>query len=256
MREYCADNKLDIVKSYPSYERLRNGLPTYVWMASPRHNLFYCATPKCASTTWKTYILEDAGLKWKGDNHAAAASRIGVKKMFTERKTNFMPFLEKYRPANRLVIVRNPWARLVSAYEDKIVHTRWQLKTLCVAGINYPTNRSTIIPFSTLIDCLTTSNRKVIWNAHINPFTSLCGFCYMDYNIIVKMEEMAEAEPFIKQKLNFSKTELHYKPRRKGKFSNTYASYYRTLTDNHIKKLQDIYKDDIELFGYPRTPFE
>ena len=41
--------------------------------------------------------------------------------MFPDDRPEFEDFLESYRPANRLIIVRNPWARLVSAYEDKIV---------------------------------------------------------------------------------------------------------------------------------------
>ena len=39
----------------------------------------------------------------------------------------YVRFLDGYRPNNRLLIVRNPWARLVSAYEDKIVKSNWAL---------------------------------------------------------------------------------------------------------------------------------
>lgn len=69
IREYCTNNKEELTNTYPNYERLRIGLTLYVWMASPRHHLFYCATPKCASTTWKTYIMKDLGMEWTADTH-------------------------------------------------------------------------------------------------------------------------------------------------------------------------------------------
>lgn len=44
-------------------------------------------------------------------------------------------FLESYRPANRLAIVRNPWARLVSAYEDKVIRAKWPLNVSIYLGV-------------------------------------------------------------------------------------------------------------------------
>ena len=60
-----------------------------------------------------------------------AAQDLGAKAMFDRKVPKFKQFLEEYRPANRLIIVRNPWARLVSAYEDKIVEQKWSLKVSC-----------------------------------------------------------------------------------------------------------------------------
>lgn len=68
VREYCADYKKS-VNVYPGYVG-NFGLPTYVWIASEYHHLFYCAAPKCSSTTWVTYIMQDQNMTWTGDNHA------------------------------------------------------------------------------------------------------------------------------------------------------------------------------------------
>ena len=49
--------------------------------------------------------------------------------MFKEDvKPRLMEFLSTYRPIHRLIIIRNPWARLVSAYEDKIIDKKWNLQ--------------------------------------------------------------------------------------------------------------------------------
>lgn len=68
VREYCADYK-KLINVYAGYV-WNFGLPTYVWIASDYHKLFYCAAPKCSSTTWVTYIMQDQNMTWKGDTHA------------------------------------------------------------------------------------------------------------------------------------------------------------------------------------------
>ena len=61
-------------------------------------------------------------------NYFRAAKVLGAKGIFNQNMLTLEQFLESYRPKNRLIIVRNPWARLVSAYEDKIVDKQWPLK--------------------------------------------------------------------------------------------------------------------------------
>lgn len=67
LREYCGSHKERVTAVEPQYER--NALLQWVWMTSHRHRLFYCATPKCGSTTWKSYILEDLNITWTVDTH-------------------------------------------------------------------------------------------------------------------------------------------------------------------------------------------
>ena len=66
---------------------------------------------------------------------------------------------------------------------------------------------------------------------------------------------MSEAEPFLFQTLNFT-SQPKYTPLRKGKYNNTYNRHYVNVAHETIQQLHDIYKSDIELFDYPRTPFD
>ena len=75
------------------------------------------------------------------------------------------------------------------------------------------------------------------------------------YYFVVKMEEMAEAKPYIMNKLKFSKTDMIY-VKMKGNYNYTYASYYKHIPEAHIKQLQDIYRYDIKIMDYPKSPFE
>lgn len=70
IKKYCANFKHKLTKDYPEYKPSHKVLLSYDWIVSPHHELFYCATPKCASTTWKTYIMEDLGMKWTIDTHS------------------------------------------------------------------------------------------------------------------------------------------------------------------------------------------
>jgi len=68
LKSYCQKDKEKIVGTYLGYS-LRS-TPDWVWMHSRHHKLFYCALPKCGSTTWKSYLMEDAGINWEGiDTH-------------------------------------------------------------------------------------------------------------------------------------------------------------------------------------------
>jgi len=59
-------------------------------------------------------------------------------------------FLETIRPDHRMVIVRNPWARLVSAYQDKIVKSKWALQVITFQH-NWFTDFSWLIGIKSLV---------------------------------------------------------------------------------------------------------
>ena len=68
VREYCSNHKTSMIAEYPDYSK-SYGLLNWVWMRSKIHRLFYCATPKCGSTTWKSYLMEDSNISWTIDTH-------------------------------------------------------------------------------------------------------------------------------------------------------------------------------------------
>ena len=69
IRAYCNEHKEAILSQNPDYGRTGRRLTNWIWMISNHHNLFYCATPKCGSTTWKSYLMEDLRIDWKVDTH-------------------------------------------------------------------------------------------------------------------------------------------------------------------------------------------
>jgi len=69
VRKYCLDFEEFVMETYPDYNQLSHRMTDWIWMTSPRHHLFYCATTKCGSTTWKSYLMEDLKINWHVDTH-------------------------------------------------------------------------------------------------------------------------------------------------------------------------------------------
>jgi hypothetical protein len=71
----------------------------------------------------------------------------------------------------------------------------------------------------------------------------------------VKLEELDSAEPYLMKALNFT-LKPKYKPPQKQKYTNKYSEYFDKIPPEQIRQLQEVYKYDIDIFGYPKTPFE
>ena len=65
---------------------------------------------------------------------------------------------------------------------------------------------------------------------------------------------MDEVESFLMKRLNFT-IKPDYKPPRKLK-NNDYSKHYDTLSADQLEQLEQVYKYDIKLFDYPKTPFD
>jgi len=95
-----------------------------LWQWSPRvYQVLYCAIPKAASTTWKTLFavatrhpLTSSMSEHQAENEQFMA-RIGLRFLSSYSSHDVTTRLATYR---KLLVVRHPLTRLVSAYTDKI----------------------------------------------------------------------------------------------------------------------------------------
>jgi len=92
--------------------------PYYDYIVNPRHKFLYIWIPKVAGTSMKTWFLstlgvdrhsEDGGVHLYIDDHYGLAARDSGE---ARRLLRSYP---------RMVVVRNPWTRIASAYLDKFV---------------------------------------------------------------------------------------------------------------------------------------
>ena len=216
-RRLKLDNWCSNLKSVPfiDYQKARDTLVEYNWMFSSEHNLFYCSIPKVASTTMKKSLLQSKGIRVKNNTagiHEKALPALSVSKWNKNTsalrvplaKSRRNPFSPSKQSKHSLIIVRNPYERLVSAYRDKIVNKGGDAEYLRQFCESYePASEESInkykrsnnnsksswqVDFREFIDCVLSNDiyKTPFFNDHIFPMNLLCSTCLIHYDFIGK----------------------------------------------------------------------
>ena len=176
----------------------------------------------------------------------------------------------------KIVFVRDPLERLVSAYQDKFANGNSSDSggTVYQTGIgteiirkyrNRPTELSlknghdvTFAEFvSYVIDEWKDGRRQL--DVHWRPVIDLCLPCSMEYDMVGKFETLHRDVDFLLQRLNESNiSRLFIRPNRtRATISLIQSQWYkRILSQLSYQQLSDlyrIYEDDFRLYGYQYT---
>ena len=216
-RRLKLDNWCSNLKTVPfiDYQKAREILVDYNWMFSSEHNLFYCSIPKVASTTMKKTLMESKGIGVSSDTDTIHEEAIGALSLsIWNTKTSVFrvplaksrrnPFSPSKQSKHSLIIVRNPYERLVSAYRDKIVNKGGDaeyLRQFCESyepaseesinkykSSNNNSKSSWQVDFRKFIDCVLSNDiyKTPFFNDHIFPMNLLCSTCLIRYDYIGK----------------------------------------------------------------------
>ncbi|ROT61718.1 putative carbohydrate sulfotransferase 11 [Penaeus vannamei] len=174
----------------------------------------------------------------------------------------------------RVIIVRHPFVRLLSAYRDKMIKKNpipvkfkfRELQKYIIAkyrGSN-STDNSSFPSFAEFVQHVIDSTEDYVtpkdWTDNVKcwlPYWVHCGVCSSDYNIIMKLESMKEDEQFL---ITLSRLEelknvgswVHLK----GSSSADLAKeYYKDVTRRQMQELYQRYQQDFELFQYDIDDF-
>lgn len=212
----------------------------------------YCPIPKAATSSLKTILLEAEGIKDPGDN----ADRIFA--TFYRQFPRVHPSMDLARKLGseytKLIVVRHPFDRLVSAYVDKIRTTHPFLtaaKKIYEDGLigKGPNGTFTFREFVNII--LKQPVEK--WDEHWAPFTALCRPCSMRYDVIAKVETLDEDLKALLPRIGlsgWSLPERNVKTRSNDSRQQAVAQHLLELSRQQLLQLHAIYMYDFELFGY------
>ena len=151
--------------------------------------------------------------------------------------------------------VRHPFERLVSAYVDVVVkvnHHNWYPEMK-----NQPFDK--FVKDVVLKEAEESPNDKLYskMNIHWRPFNSLCSFCNVRYNVISKMETFVEDKRHILEMLGEGEGEEAKEVKLGNVAENPTADltrkYFRNLSSELRLKLSELYKYDLQMFGYDKN---
>ncbi|XP_066953957.1 carbohydrate sulfotransferase 10-like [Macrobrachium rosenbergii] len=231
----------------------------------PKHKLIWCPVYKAASTTWMSNLLLLAGMK-----SASNSFHKQVKKLYPPPKSpeERQRLLET---SMRMLIVRHPLERLLSAYRDKMLRGDQFQRLSHAIKTKYPdpdidedATHPTFHQFLLHIR----DNMKKFWssegtskvNPHWQPVWWTCGPCQIMYDAIAHMETLTADQEYIIRKagLRDLAVNAHTHSSNLDSFKGTDEatfSYFSKIPKKLIQQVSNLYRHDFQLFGYSPDKF-
>ncbi|XP_018014307.1 carbohydrate sulfotransferase 12-like [Hyalella azteca] len=275
VREACAQGVSKV-----SYK-----LALYNLIADKEQSILFCPIFKSASTSWLIALLEMRG-EWTPQNTPDDLNAI--RKRVYKILMGFTPSDQDIFYQNRFLVVRHPFERLVSCYRDKFenankpyyheLHGKRMMRMYRDLGDN-PVSRTEVNnlmaradadpdrervlgnPFANPVGPTFTEFIKYVVSKHSDdehwtPYHHQCAPCSIDYNFILKFENLNKENAQFLQRLNAG---ADVGQRKDNIFSGpptaeVACSYFSQLDTALLYQLTKKYEPDFKLFGY--TPNE
>ncbi|XP_076820622.1 carbohydrate sulfotransferase 8-like [Clavelina lepadiformis] len=247
----------DVKQSKPN---LRN-------LYSSRYKFSVCDIQKCGSSSLLQAILIMEGYYTVNDYFAR---RIGGKKVIQFGKShirigssgNDTESKNNWENGLKVVLVRHPFHRLVSAYNDKMlgpseyyaplskeINRRYRSLRHKVSERTAPdSGRAT---FEDFVNFLVNSSNK---DMHWERFEVICGPCFHHYDVIAKFETLEQDVTYLENVLKISdehKT-IFFPSRERRTNDEKVEGYFSDLSKELQMKIYEKYKRDFEIFGYEK----
>ncbi len=241
-------------------------------LVSDKYKVLYCFVPKVACTTWKRIIL------LLNNKHVTKVHQTSIPSLFGFSKEGVKRRLKEY---TKILIVRNPHERLLSAYNEKFKkRNRFTVPTqkrfaplirnhnlnVLQEKFNLSTSeryevlkkaKNTDVSFQEFIRYVgdVSNSLSSAGEAHWREMHRLCSPCDIHYDFIGKLETMADDGKHILSHIGADNL-LHIlstKPHATNSSSeNKVQAAFRQVTEEDVVRFEKRFKMDMELFGYQR----
>ena len=240
--------------------------PNYFMIVDDVHKVLYCAIPKVACTTFKKLLARSLN---HGDISLGSIHRHSVIESLG------MHFLHKYSRKDirlrlktyfKFIVVRHPFDRLVSAYADKLAYPdrnvmmfprlRQRAEFLFGNFARFDDNGHPLLSLSQFLELVATD--REFCDKHWASYTRLCQPCSIKYDYVVRLESIEQDIGPVLDRLIFTGSEekLALINRRENSQRNEtnklgqVSNLFLEFEPNIISGLLNVYKYDLELFGY------
>jgi len=154
-------------------------------------------------------------------------------------------------------VVRHPFERFVSAYQNKMVEEEGPIKRRFLKI--YPAGTFSDFADYVLklarVHCRSYGDCKL--NNHWLPFLSRCAYCTANYTVVAKLETLDDDLFYIGEMvgITFDNIEANVSGGVKTSISELAKQYFSQLDDEVAWQLYKLYQPDFQLFGYKATEY-
>lgn len=214
-------------------------------------------TPKIASTTLLKTLIDERRLNYTPSLTTGWRRFHNIAKQSTLRAIR-VKHLETVDNYTKMIVLRNPFDRLVSAYHNLITNPKntLYLPTQQKIREEYATKQ---ISFSQFVSWTLAGNRNVHWDTYALG----SRICELQYDHVYRLEtfKVEENELFMRMGVNITnKRNPHFNKARPSTSTSTstvtstfqprHLAEYEDIPANNITRLRDLYSAEIALFGY------
>uniref|UniRef100_A0A182RBE1 Carbohydrate sulfotransferase n=1 Tax=Anopheles funestus TaxID=62324 RepID=A0A182RBE1_ANOFN len=224
------------------------------YLHSKNNSLVYCLVFKAGTSTWFYNFNSWAGYSEYEIMH--------IDNLFLARKfypkENRLTLMQSMKDSFSFIIVRHPFERLMSAFEDRLVSMKnayYSRVSQAIYKRYHPMGKGTIsfrdfVQY--IIDDVRYNNGTIALDIHWCPINNLCTPCFARYDYIIKLETyQQDVETMIKQANLQGIVKLaQINHVRKDSVQTLAMKYFSQLTQEQMDRLYNIYEMDFELFGY------
>ena len=231
-------------------------------LTDDKHRVIYCVIPKAGCTSFKT-MMANQTQRLRPETRLRVHSAKMLHSVGLHYLSVYPPEMIKHRlqTYTKVILVRHPFDRLMSAYKDKFVYKRFFSKmyqrfiieTLGQDAVMQ--NGRVRISFKQFLELVSHGYDEGFRNRHWQSYMDLCLPCHVHYDYILKMETLkSDSQEALSLFLNEGQTSVtlpHLNDKRPFVEKLDSASKaFGELDPDMIQDLMRIYKADFDLFGY------
>ncbi|XP_047009312.1 carbohydrate sulfotransferase 8 [Ictalurus punctatus] len=261
IKEVCAKYRSNISRTITPHHVSR----IYV---EDRHKLLYCEVPKAGCSNWKRVLMVLAGVASSTDkiNHDTVhyGNHLPRLDSFDQHAVS-----ERLRSYTKVLFIREPMERLVSAFRDKFESPNSYYHPVFGKPIisKYRVNASKSalrtgsgVTFQEFIRYLLDVHRPIGMDIHWEPVSQLCSPCLLDYDFIGKFETIEEEANFLLDRVGAPKnltfpTFKDRNPEAARTSTHITQRYFTQLSASDRQRVYDFYYMDYLMFNYSK-PFQ
>ncbi|XP_069314179.1 carbohydrate sulfotransferase 8 [Eulemur rufifrons] len=232
-----------------------------------RHRVLYCEVPKAGCSNWKRVLMVLAGLASSAADiqHNTVHYGGALRRLDTFDRQGILHRLGTY---TKMLFVREPFERLVSAFRDKFEHPNSYYHPVFGKAIlaRYRANASREalrtgagVRFPEFVQYLLDVHRPVGMDIHWDHVSRLCSPCLIDYDFVGKFESMEDDANFFLSLIRAPRnlTFPSFKDRHSQEARTTARithQYFAQLSALQRQRTYDFYYMDYLMFNYSK-PF-